>query len=586
MRRHKAKGVALIIALITIFAVLVMGVTFIGLSINESKAAAGHAESRMAARFADAGLQFVISLMGDPHNWEDRGVGYDTLITRPQTSGFQWFGVKTLVDTSFNTEKSVYETTIRIQESLVLVAGERLGSWDITIRPLVYPGRPTSYYIIVLATITTPEMGVLSRRQLEARVREQTAADYAIFEQNWRAWDVPGAPAPNTNNGTDDAIGITSGYRMRGDARADGASPGDPAAHTAGNFNIWSDDVRFYGRTSIQQSGNQVVPGVNSNEVFSGGLEANIASKGMPDLTNYLSNQSNPANSPELMGIAERNAYNSPGQRAWINIPDSEIEHSDSSYMPGIPTVRISFNKQAGHAASTVTIQKFHRYSNPDVPYYTDTFDIDKMPNGVIYVKGGNVQVQGEVAGQVTVVADENVDRGIYNASLTAPTYDATQGKWIYPSPPSVVEREGNLTVRGDVNYSQGQANVAGFISRNYVYLNDFSGKNNLNVNGVLMSFEHSLQYDWDNFSRNPKGAATRNGTFNFRGSIISKFADVEGDLNGRGYLTQNMTFDENLREVQPPYFPRWKKTQSQSVLNYVVTIVADRSALGTTSNQ
>lgn len=583
---RKSRGIALIIALFTVLAVLVMGVTFIGLALNESKASASHAESRMASRFADAGLQYIINLMGNPASWEDRGVGYETLVPHPDSGGFQWFGVKLGVDTSFDTSLGVYVSTMKTLENLVIVTGERMGAWEITVRPVVNPGQPTSYYIIVLATISTPEGGVVSRRQIEARAREQTAADYAVFEQNWRAWDVPGAPPPNANNGTDDAIGIVDGYRLNGDARADGATPGDPASSTAGNFNIWGKDVRFNGHTSIQQASNQVVAGVETSQVFAGGLEASVASKGLPDPSGYLSTRANPGRSPDLMGTAEKSAYESPGQRAWLNIPDSEIDNSPGSSMPGIPTVKISITKQAGHDTSTVTVQKFHRYTNPTVPYYTDSFDIGQVSNGVIYVKGGNVQVEGSVAGQLTVVADENIDRGIYDATITAPRYDSATAQWKYPPPPANVEREGNLTIRGDITYSGGGANCVGLVSKNYLYLNDFSNKNALNVNGVLMSFDHSLQYDWDNFSRNPHGDTLRNGTFNFRGSLISKFADVEGDLTGKGYLTQQVSFDENLRETQPPFMPRWKKTSSQSVLNYVVTVIADRSALGTSPSQ
>ncbi|MGM9992572.1 MAG: hypothetical protein ACI376_06990 [Candidatus Bruticola sp.] len=150
--------------------------------------------------------------------------------------------------------------------------------------------------------------------------------------------------------------------------------------------------------------------------------------------------------------------------------------------------------------------------------------------------------------------------------------------KSIWPTPAnSSIEREGNVMIASDIAYQPGSSSSLGVVAKNYILLNDKSlgvkstqaKKDQLRVDAVLMSMDHSVQFDWNNMAANSKAnynyliadrtlkrASQR--TFKLNGAIVSSFLDVEGDTNGRGYYTQNFNHDENLRYNLPPLFPRW----------------------------
>lgn len=228
---------------------------------------------------------------------------------------------------------------------------------------------------------------------------------------------------------------------------------------------------------------------------------------------------------------------------------------------------------------------------------YSDTArrvydNIDKIP-----VTDPNILVPPYSQAQINILNElEGKDLSSYSqaqlAALGTRIKNAGSNendKCIWPTPKtSATEREGNVVIGSDLLYGTKSNTSAtlGIVAKNFLLLNDKSGakrsgyknvagvetKNlkELRVDGVLMSTDHSLQYDWNNLACNSKDViAEMNKSkkdypsmqyrkFTLNGSIVSGFLDVEGDSYGRGYYTQNFNHDENLRYKLPPSFPRW----------------------------
>lgn len=190
-------------------------------------------------------------------------------------------------------------------------------------------------------------------------------------------------------------------------------------------------------------------------------------------------------------------------------------------------------------------------------------------------------------------------------------------GKWIWPSDWQIssssvlaketgtggknnglfsdTEREGNIILAGDLQYTEHETNALGLIAKNWILLNDIEAKNKftnnnlkdeLNARGVLMSFDHSVQFDDVNLARRAAdlwySKKDMNGLFNFMGSLISQYSDVEGKTDGTGYTRQNFQWDPNLKHCHPPHFPRWDKGQMSKnvVLRYVILGYQDKGAV------
>ena len=184
-------------------------------------------------------------------------------------------------------------------------------------------------------------------------------------------------------------------------------------------------------------------------------------------------------------------------------------------------------------------------------------------------------------------------------------------GKWVWPGDPNITntyskdsdgngafkgpEREGNVTIGGDLTYTSDGDNSLGIIAQNYILLNTTDQNGNeqatLNVNAVLMSFEHSLQYDDVNMSGKGNGnwsinTLIKNGKLNFMGSYIAQYADVEGKTDGTGYTTQTLVYDQNLKTTLPPNFPKWDLTRMDPgiVAEYIILNYTDKGASRTKS--
>lgn len=170
-----------------------------------------------------------------------------------------------------------------------------------------------------------------------------------------------------------------------------------------------------------------------------------------------------------------------------------------------------------------------------------------------------------------------------------------------WPPPPSSVEREGNLVVASDILKKEGSSSVLGLTAENYLLLGDRSmgqksTPNELRVDGVLTSFTHSLQLDWDNTANNRStagggaGAFTTitspgfNGKISLKGSMLAPFSNVEGDLQGRGYPRQEFLHDDDLLRWAPPFQPRTllsEYSNSQITIAWNIISFTDRSSLG-----
>ena len=173
-------------------------------------------------------------------------------------------------------------------------------------------------------------------------------------------------------------------------------------------------------------------------------------------------------------------------------------------------------------------------------------------------------------------------------------------GDLFWPPPVSSVKREGNLVIASDLVKKEGSGSVLGLTAENYLLLGDRtltqkSVANEIQVNGVLTSFQHSLQLDWDNTSNNRSkvGAAGAHGTisapgFNgkiaLKGSMLAPFSNVEGDLQGRGYPRQEFLHDDDLLRWAPPFQPRTllsEYSNSQITIAWSIISFTDRSSLG-----
>ena len=137
-----------------------------------------------------------------------------------------------------------------------------------------------------------------------------------------------------------------------------------------------------------------------------------------------------------------------------------------------------------------------------------------------------------------------------------------------------------------------------GIVAKNFVLLNESKQPDdksnideqlkNLSVDAVLMSLDHSVQFDWDNWAWNPNhDKLMQTGIdryFNLNGAVVSGFLDVEGDNQRRGYYNQQFKHDENLRYQLPPSMPRWDRTAGPTgrgvVWNWLILNYIDNGAL------
>lgn len=257
-RRSKHRhGVALIIALFTVFAVLTMGVTYIGISLTNSRASAGYEKEAMIVSFANSGIEFALNYMGNPNNWEvttstggngvfclqdgtpDTTAGEGTPFTSPVT-------IKKLTsDNEFYRQEyhdnngSWIENRARIISTqpdlatLGIMANQSyFGDWQILIYPETETGSGetykfnTNFRVVVRARIYSGKnpatSNVIASREVMARVSNEFPG--SIY-QNIRAYDAAGGyHYPNQAECTHDAVFIAEDFRWDGGIRVDGSA--------------------------------------------------------------------------------------------------------------------------------------------------------------------------------------------------------------------------------------------------------------------------------------------------------------------------------------------------------------------------
>lgn len=596
----RMKGVAILLALFTAFAVLVMGVTYIGLSIRESRATIGHRELNLALDFANAGIEFAINYMGDASHWQGAS-DFNTSIPS------SWRGIS-LTDVATTPSQLCIGMTSPQDLAGALPGGNPTGfrgSWDpIKVTRVYTPemfnrGQPPQWKIEVTAKIFDAAGGVVSTRTVEAMVTDVFGGSII---QNIRAWDSPNFRVPNQTDGTHDCVFVTDGYKYDGRLRIDGGASPLTGYDSSGSLKIKlrdgnnSNDPLFKGALSTKKGGvttsetpSSDVKGIVYNNPYGGitdqqllnnmfgnrqkPFETGVASLNIGQTLWGRDTSGNPSSASKLSEggswdgsnftprkgtfetIAETDAKwcikigDGCGGSANEIRPDPMIKYNE----PDIPTVRITLSVEdsGGAKKEKIKVEKMRRKWGTDpsaIPSDFGTLEVydsysfypedESNFKGLIYVQGANVQVSGQLKGQLSIVSDENERHkyigsssgpgdNIYNAALkSANIWDSSKGEWVfggatpntdlvdkgykldytpsgysknlkqmfedqtgrfvvrYPKPNDTsldgtkknVLREGNLTVIDDTTYyGEGTNNALGLLAKNYVYLSDIT---------------------------------------------------------------------------------------------------------------
>jgi|GEM_PF-1970518 len=274
------RGIALIIALFTVFAVLTMGVTYIGISLTNSRASAGYEKEAMIVSFANSGIEFALNYMGNPRNWEETNKDYGL-----SKSGNGVFSLKIGLPTTTLGEGTPFPSPVTVRAlsltdefyrqeyqdndnkwvmergrvistqpdlaTLGIVANNSyFGDWQILVYPEVETGSGetytfnTNFRVIVRARIYSgnnpTDSNVLASREVMARVSNEFPG--SVY-QNIRAYDAAGGyHYPNVEECTNDAVFIAEDFKWDGGMRVDG-SGGSRSNYEIGTASTNDDDA-------------------------------------------------------------------------------------------------------------------------------------------------------------------------------------------------------------------------------------------------------------------------------------------------------------------------------------------------------
>jgi hypothetical protein len=578
--------------------------------------------------------------------------------------------------------------------------------------------------------------------QLEALVRPEVETTALFQVQNMRSWDVQGAGVGNSNTADKIIIPsdyVSAGsVRVTG---TDPKNPSAPWADQSGNLRFESpdsDDMVFQGQLSVaelsnlDQGGNSVTGADPEN--FPGGVVFGADYLPLPSTDRYLSSDSDsdgqlgngnipgPSEMSEigrewgLLSVASQDTsgpetpHGDPVSGYYkVNkdliavandlhprLPDlgSTVPLAKQNYQPAIPEVEVRLleggflqvnvwetnHGDGGWNSSEGSLNNaMAQTMGGSVGPLGQTFHVDQLKNGVLYVEGGQVIVHSDLSagkaaefeGRLQIVASEdplrrgqvktgngtqvysNAEQSLYHpavkeylewqesrmqlpaddpdyvspADFKAPPYNAATLKeaalngavtasvsdlgtvpddsyyWVPPS--AGTEREGNLVIAGDILKKDHSNSSLGLTAENYLLINDRtvgqkSNDNELVVEAVLTSFEHSLQLDWDNTSNNrvmngDTSTFTQvrtpgfDGKFLLKGSMLAPFSDVEGDLQGRGYPRQEFRHDSDLGRQSPPFQPRTLLSEypnDQVSIAWTIISFKDRTSRGVSLSQ
>jgi hypothetical protein len=573
--------------------------------------------------------------------------------------------------------------------------------------------------------------------QLEALVRPEVETTALFQVQNMRSWDVQGAGVGNSNTADKIIIPsdyVSAGsVRVTGTDPNDASAPWSDQSGNLRFEDPDSENMVFQGQLSVaelsnlDQSGNSVAGTDPDN--FPGGVVFGADFLPLPSMDRYLSSDGDsdgqvgnggvpgPDDMADigkewgLLAVAAQDTsgpdtpYGEPvsgyykvnkdlvarAHNLHPRLPDqgSGIPLARQDYSPAIPEVEVrlledgyiqvnswetnhgdgGWNSSSGNLNSAMA-QEVGSSAGP----LGQTFHVDQLKNGVIYVEGGQVVVHSELSsgqaaefeGRLQIIASEdplrrglvktgngaqsypNAAESLYHpavdeylswqearmqlptddpdyiapADFKAPPYTAATLKdaaqtgavttsvsdlatvpddsnyWVPPN--AGTEREGNLVVAGDILKKEHSNSMLGLTAENFILLNDRtigqkSNDNELVVEAVLTSFEHSLQFDWDNTSNNrvmngdsstyDQARSTGfDGKFILKGSMLAPFSDVEGDLQGRGYPRQEFRHDSDLARQSPPFQPRTLLSEypnDQVAIAWTIISFKDRTSRG-----
>jgi hypothetical protein len=668
--RHNRRGVALVFALFTIGLLITMSATVVGLAIRHGRTGLSSSNAEAALHAANWGVEAALNYMGMSVNtngamhWavservEGYAVGYRLTSTTPgerrETLGGLALAQVKIPSTSKSEEAALIPSDRSANECRLLRfkspdnVTQPYDVWiddltraqvEVMVSEYLVAGQPSHYLLTSIARVFSPENELLATRVVEARVREQTALDFMHFIQNARAWDANGADPANVN--TRNIVWLPEGYLEDGRMRVDG---GGRVPGTAGTVQLWQGNGgmrnpppwRFTGDVTIAGSADSITNrfdlDYSLNDIFTGGLKTQAPALGLPQHDNFIeyARAQSRASLPGKRSVA----IDINGDPASAYAARNPAGGTVPDVMPRAGDARPSFAKIVVTLdGANVRVDKVNP-ARPGVTQNLYSGAASDIANGIISVRGGNVEVQSTYngnepkpfTGNLTIVASDNTGRAqpntgtksypqnngtiysdaarayfIENPHLTPPYTErevygpsGSSSRLVWPSPPARIEREGNTFVTSDIKYgSASKPPGLGMISENFVLLNDKNpsgsrnGYDELRLDAVLMSLDHSVQFDWDNMAGNANHdrLMERNPdrTFTLNGAIVSGFLDVEGDVLGRGYYTQNFTHDKNLRFQLPPHFPRWDRASVGTggvIWNWVIMNFVDQGSL------
>lgn len=474
-RRFKARrGVALIIAMYTTIILASLGTLFIADMISKSRTLGSYSDSKLALNMANSGVTFAMHYLGD---FNDKQNGSSNIwsdsFTISSVNMFKAFSGRRfrLTNTGINSYRLTLDNADRID-----ISADRRGSFqvDINVKTRLSPDTNDFYSVDYMEFTSTGTVfngngtQLIAQRQVITRAR-RTVNLATNFYQNWRAWELPGAPPPNSNDGTSDNAGPGDDFILNGPMYSAGNSPYANRASgndTSGSIKIVNSDgitgnnAKFLGSgflasttpfpkqqdrdafvgptpaTGVTNSNGTNIPLPTGKPFGTTNETEATAPKTMLDLYNKaaatISGKSNavfvvPSNNA---GEVKGDGTDTTGYMVE-KFKDTAIHHK-----PGFAVTEIQFNLDSSGNPSVLVSQKGY-YSGKTIS--TATFNPNKIANGVIYVHGGTVQVRNGISNTaglrgapLTIVADQG--EAFYNSSGTNVTPAALQNATRYNS--------------------------------------------------------------------------------------------------------------------------------------------------------
>ena len=146
--------------------------------------------------------------------------------------------------------------------------------------------------------------------------------------------------------------------------------------------------------------------------------------------------------------------------------------------------------------------------------------------NGMLYVQGGNVTIQGTLRGQLTIATDQDV------------------------------RVANNVTYATDPIVNPASTDLLGLVAGRNVVVNS-GAPNNVRIDGSIMAFNNSFMVEnWN---------GPLKGTLTVLGGIIQENRGPVGTVGPGGARAsgygKNYRFDNRLSNIAPPFFPTFYET-------------------------